>query len=182
MLLDVYWPEREDVATQDWAHWPYSTTYFDFESIMIYASSYESGKGMGYTLTRKPAWIKANGDNTFWEGGNPNPLLASISAGDQERIRELYPPLEQENPSNPAPAPPVKARGAPNDTSNANGSTEPPPPWNAVRVVIPGALTTTVRPAPTYATEDIQKAIEDSLSCTGCWSDVVGSYTASPGT
>ena len=141
-------------SVSQWAgfvHYTENSPAFDYNSIMLYVSE-EGAQAGKRTLTSTETEQPSGQEKSLWKGGNPNPKLQSISDLDIERIKQLYPSVGAGlapggTASNPQPR---------SDTQASNGSTgsSTGSRWQPLRVEIPGILTTTVKPAPTYDASD----------------------------
>lgn len=137
---------------------------FDHKSIMILDSVFNKARQTIYTP------LQTSGGEFIFMGGNQQVREAGLSALDIERVADLY-PLQNIDPSLLQSGPHVKRS---NDTGKLHG-TQP-----TLMVVVPGGVTTTVRPVPTdppmfvndsKAVEIVEKYAAD---CQGhCSGDVV---------
>lgn len=150
--------ERQRMAVGN----PKYSNYFDFDSIMIY-STFDGG--LNPILER----VIPDGFRYVFMGGGDPP---SISNGDIQRISQLYPVngIHGRDAAN---------VGNGNSTAVQGAGSPASTPWQALRVVIPGLLTTTVRPASTMVSGDVRPSVTSSRF----WNETVlfGTGTAATG-
>lgn len=131
---------------------------FDYDSIMLY----DNIQG-GLKTLESTQWDAQHGVwEGVWKGGNPDPQYKSISSGDIERIKELYPLNPGYNSGGTGGNLPPRS-----DAEAGNGTTglsTGPSKWQPLKVEMPGILTTTVMPAPTYDASDEAAAATNTFA------------------
>ena len=145
-LIQKYFPEATCFAPEQYFSilQPYRQSQpFDFDSIMIYGSTYGARKGTR-VLTRK---VPQGGSILIQAGGNPYYALTGISDGDHQRIKQLYPATIE--PDTGIPRALIRA---------ANSTPAFTSQWKPVSVSIPHLLATEVRRPPPYTPSDVAVA------------------------